>query len=133
MNKSMWQSLHIVAGCIPALILLAAVLIDRCRRKRRGERQPFSEKWLRPAGYRLQRRLEDLNDSFNLWFMEACFVSLPALGVFVGTPKDATARIVFSSLFASAAGGCTVAAWRKWNQIRDYRRGLAGEQAVAEH
>ena len=128
----MWQPLLLSAGCVPALILLAAVFFDRWRRKRRGERQPLSEKLLRPAGYSLQRRLEDVNDSFNFWFMGACFLSLPALGVFAVTPKDAIARISFLVLFGLAAAGCAVMAWRRLKQIRDYRRGLAGEQAVAE-
>jgi hypothetical protein len=75
----MKQLLLLSAGCIPALILLAAVFIDHWRRKWRNERQPLSEKLLRPAGYSLQRRLEDVNDSFMTWFMGACFVSLPAL------------------------------------------------------
>ena len=107
------------AGCIPALILLAAVFIDRWRRKRRGERQPLSEKLLRPAGYSLQRKLEDLNDSFMAWFMGACFLSLPAIGVFAVTPRDAIGRIFFLLLFGLAAAGCAVMAWRKLKQIRD--------------
>ena len=128
----MWQPLLLSAGCVPALILLAAVFFDRWRRKRRGERQPLSGGLLWPAGYSLQRRLEDVNDSFNFWFMGACFLSLPALGVFVVTPKDAIGRIFFLVLFGLAAAGCAVMAWRRLKQIRDYRRGLAGEQAVAE-
>jgi Nuclease-related domain len=80
----------------------------------------------------LQRRLEDVNDSFNFWFMEACFLSLPALGVFAITPKDTFGRILFLVCFGLAAAGCAVMAWRRLKQIRDYRRGLAGEQAVAE-
>ena len=72
----MKQPLLLSAGCIPALILLAVVFIDRWRRKQRGERQPLSEKLLRPAGYSLQCRLEDVNDSFNGWFMGAFLFSL---------------------------------------------------------
>ncbi len=64
--------------------------------------------------------------------MGACFLSLPALDVFAATPQDAIGRIFFLFLFALAAAGCAVMAWRKLKQIRDYRRGLAGEQAVAE-
>lgn len=128
----MWQPLLLSAGCIPALILLAAVSIERWQRKRRGERQPLSEKLLRPAGYSLQRKLEDVNDSFNFWFMTACFLSLPALGVFAITPKDAFGRILFLVFFGLAAAGCAVMAWHRLKQIRDCRRGLAGEQAVAE-
>ncbi|MGA3268511.1 MAG: nuclease-related domain-containing protein [Verrucomicrobiota bacterium] len=128
----MWQPLLLCAGTIPALILLAAVSMDRWRRRRRGERTPLSDRLLRPAGYGLQRKLEDLNDSFNLWFMGACFLSFPAFGVFAVTPKDASGRIFFLVLFGLVAAGCTVMAWRRLKQIRDYRRGLVGEQAVAE-
>jgi hypothetical protein len=46
------QPLLLSAGCIPALILLAAVSIERWRRKRRGERHPLSEKLLRPSSRR---------------------------------------------------------------------------------
>jgi hypothetical protein len=65
----MWQPLLLSAGCIPALILLPAVSIERWRRKWRSERQPLSEALLQPAGSSLQRTLEDMNDSFDFWFM----------------------------------------------------------------
>jgi hypothetical protein len=72
----MWQSLLLLAGCVPALILLAAVSFERWRRKRKGERPPLSEKLLRPPGYSLQLKLEDLNDAFMTWFMAAFFFSV---------------------------------------------------------
>jgi hypothetical protein len=120
------------AGCIPALILLAAVYIERWRRKQRGERQPLSENLLRPAGYSLQCRLEDLNDSFNGWFMGAFLVSLLAIGAFASKPADFIGRLLFLAVFGIGAGFCTVMALRKLYQIRDHQRGLLGEQAMAE-
>jgi hypothetical protein len=41
------QPLLLSAGCIPALILLAAISIERWRRKLRNKRQPLSGKLLR--------------------------------------------------------------------------------------
>jgi hypothetical protein len=119
-------------NCVPALILIAAVSFDRWRRKRRDERQPLSEKLLRPAGYSLQRRLEDLNDSFNTWFAAAFLFSLLAVLVSPMAPNGNIDRVIFLSMFGLAAAVCAVVTWRRLKQIRDYRRGLAGEQAVAE-
>jgi hypothetical protein len=128
----MKQSLLLSAGCIPALILLAAVSIERWRRKRRGERPPLSEKLLRPAGYSLQRRLEDLNDSFNIWFMAAFLFSL-LVAIFPQTrPADVWAPFISLVIFGLIAVVCTVMALRKLYKIRAYRMGLLGEQAMAE-
>ena len=126
------QPLLFCAGGVPALILLAAVSIERWRRKRRGERQPLSEKLLRPAGYSLQRKLEDLDDSFNGWFMGAFLASLLAIGTFAITPKDALSGILFLICFGLGAAACAVMAWRRLLDMRMKRMGLLGEQAVAE-
>ncbi len=128
----MWQPLLLSAGCIPALILLAVVSIDRWRRKRRGERPPLSEKLLRPAGYSLQCKIEDLDGSFMICFMGTFLFSLGAIGVFQFTPTDAAGRFICFIILGIGVVGCTIAAWRKFYQIRNCRRGLAGEQAVAE-
>ena len=129
----MWQPLLLSAACIPALVLLTAIYIDRWQRKQRGERPPLSERLLRPAGYSSQRKLEDLEDSFMTWFMGAFLVSLPALGALAATPKDAVGRMIFLIVFGMGAAACVVMAWRKLVQIRAYRRGLLGEQAMAEY
>ncbi len=120
-----------LAACIPA-VLLVAVLFERWRRKRRGERTPLTEKLLRPAGYSLQRKLEDLDDSFSGWYMGTFLFSLAAVGAIASTPIDFVGRIVFLIIFGVAAAGCTIMAWRRLNDIRAYRSGLLGEQAVAE-
>lgn len=128
----MWQLLLFSAGCIPALILLSAVYFEGWRRRQRGERQPLSDKLLRPPGYSLQRMLNDLTDSFMAWFMGAAFFGVLVV-IFPRTmPADAFAPIVAVSLFATVSAVCTVVALRKLYRIRDYRRGLLGEQAVAE-
>ena len=113
-------------------MLVAAVYIERWRRKRRGERQPLGEKLLRPAGYNLQRKLEDLNDSLTGWLMGAFLFSLLVF-IFPQTrPADVWAPIISLVIFGLLASACTVLALRKLYQIRDHHRGLAGEQAVAE-
>lgn len=128
----MSQPLLLSAGCIPTLVLIAAVFIDRWQRKRRGERQPLSEKLLRPAGYSLQRKLEDLNDSFMVWLMSAFLFSL-LVAIFPQTrATDVMAPILSLIIFGLIAAVCCVVALRKLYQIRDYRRGLLGEQAMAE-
>jgi hypothetical protein len=128
----MWQPLLLSAGCIPALILLAAVSLERWRRKRRGERQPLSEKLLRPPGYSLQRKLEDLNDRFMTRFMAAFLFSSLAV-IFPQTrPADVWAPFLGVVVFGVIAVVCTLVALRKLYQIRFNRMGLLGEQAIAE-
>jgi hypothetical protein len=128
----MMQPLLLSAGCIPTLILLAAVSIERWRRKRRGERQPLSEKLLRPAGYSLQCKLEDLNDNFNGWFAGAFLFSALAIIFASVAPANLSARIIYLTVFGLTAAISTVLAWRTLWNIRSYRMGLLGEQAIAE-
>jgi len=128
----MWQPLLLFAGCIPVLILLAAVSIERWRRKRKGERQPLSEKLLRPPGYSLQRKLEDLNDDFNGWFAGAFLFSALAIIFASVVPANLSARIVYLTMFGLTTAICAVLAWRTLWNIRSYRMGLLGEQAIAE-
>jgi hypothetical protein len=128
----MSQSLVLWVGCIPALILLAAVSFERWRCKRKGERCPLPDKLLRPPGYSLQLKLEELNDAFMSWFMAAGLFSLLVV-IFPQTrPADVWMPFMALVIFGLIAVGCTVVALRKLNQIHKYRRGLLGEQAVAE-
>jgi len=128
----MRQSLLLWTGCVPALILLAAVSLERWRRKRKGERSPLPEKLLRPPGYSLQLKLEDLNDAFMTWFIAAFLFSVLVV-IFPQTrPADVWAPFTSMIIFGLIAVGCTIVALRKLNQIHNHRRGLLGEQAVAE-
>jgi hypothetical protein len=128
----MRQSFLLWAGCIPVGVLLVVVVLERWRRKRAGERQPLSEKLLRPAGYSLQRKIEDLNDAFNSWFIGTFLCSLLAVGGFSSTPADTVGQIIFLTVFGLGTAGCTIMAWRRLIDIRSYRMGLLGEQAMAE-
>jgi hypothetical protein len=127
------QALFIFAGCIPAFVLVGGVFIDRWRRKQRGERPPLSEKLLRPAGYSLQRKIEDMGDAFTGWFVATFLCSLAAVGAVAYSLAGFNIRIIFLAvLFGLGAGACTVVAWRRLNGLCHCRRGLVGEQAVAE-
>jgi hypothetical protein len=128
----MWQPLLLSAGCIPALILLAAVSIERWRRKRRGERQPLSDKLLRPPGYSLQLKLEELSDRFNGWFAGAFLYATLSIVLSVLVPAIAIVRIINLITLGLIAAVCTVFAWRTRLEILAYRMGLLGEQAMAE-
>lgn len=128
----MWQSLLLWAGCIPVVVLLAVVYFERWRRKRAGERSPLSEKLLRPAGYSLQRKLDDLDDAYSAWLLGAFLCSLLAVGGFPFMPTDNISRAIFLTAFGMGAAGCTVMAWRRLKDIRSHRMGLLGEQGVAE-
>jgi hypothetical protein len=128
----MWQSLLLWTGCIPVGVLLAVVSFERWRRKRAGERSPLSEKLLRPAGYSLQRKLNDLDDDYSTWVLSAFLFSLLAVGGLPFMPTDNIRRVMFLTAFGLVAAGCTVMAWRRLKDIRSHRMGLLGEQAVAE-
>lgn len=128
----MWQSLLLCAGCIPVAVLLAVVFLERWRRKRRGERPPLSEKLLRPAGHSLQCKLEELDEKYSSWILGAFLFSLLAVGGLPFAPDDRFSRIDFPATFGLGAAGCTIMAWRRLRDIRSYRMGLLGEQAVAE-
>ncbi|MDE3098721.1 MAG: NERD domain-containing protein [Verrucomicrobiota bacterium] len=47
-------------------------------------------------------------------------------------PANLSARILYLTMFGSAAAICTILAWRTLWNIRSYRMGLLGEQAMAE-
>ena len=128
----MLQSHLLWAGCIPTLILFASVSFDRWRRKRKGERPPLSEKLLRPPGYSLQRKLEELNDAFMTWFMAAFLFSLLVVIFPQIRLADVWAPFISLVIFGLIAVACTLVALRKLNQIHNHRWGLLGEQAVAE-
>jgi hypothetical protein len=91
-----------------------------------------SEKLLRPAGYSLSQRLDDLNSDYMGWLFAAYLCSIASVGVLSVTPTDAPGQLLFLGTFGTAAAGFTVGAWRKWADAQKVRLGLLGEQALAE-
>ncbi|HEY3761934.1 MAG TPA: nuclease-related domain-containing protein [Verrucomicrobiae bacterium] len=118
----------LLLGLIPGLILVAAVTFERWRRKNRGERSPLSEELLRPVGYNLQLKIEELSAKFDSWFMATFILAWADVGIF-----SFVNRIQFAIVFGLAAAFSTVIAFRIVLEIAAYRRGLLGEQAMAEY
>jgi len=128
----MWRLLLPLAAAIPALILLGVVSFLRWRRKQRGDRSPIFDKLLRPAGYSLQRRLDELNESFNFWYTMSFLTSLIGLGFFAVGPHDMAGRTFMLIFFGAGALACIAAAGKKLTEVRQCQLGRLGEQAMAE-
>jgi hypothetical protein len=82
--------------------------------------------------YSLQRKLEDLNDSFMTWFMGTCLFSFLIFGPVPFAPSDYVSHLISFVVFGLGSVVCAVMAWRRLNEVLNCRRGLLGEQAVAE-
>jgi hypothetical protein len=121
-----------LAGIVPVGVLACAIALHRWKAKQRGTRLPTTEKLLRPPGYSLSRRLENLWENFTFWMFGAYVASLCSVGTWKFTPNDITGEMMFFGVFGIAAAACTVCAWRSWLGMRRTRLGLLGEQAVAE-
>jgi hypothetical protein len=126
----MLQSLLPFAGSIPVLVLLGFIYFEICRRKFRKERSPLSEKLLRPAGYYLQCKVEALSISLDSWMLGAVAFSILAVSGMPFAPLNS--RIIFLIILGLFSAICTIMAVRRTFEIRQHRRGLLGEQAVAE-
>lgn len=114
-------------------VLLTALILERWKRKRFGERPPQQDKLLRPPGHSLNLQLSDLADNFAGWMMGAFLASLFAVGLIAsGSSNTESGRVVSFTVFGAAAAGCTIMAWRTGREIRFRRLGLLGEQSVAE-
>ena len=129
-----------LATFAPMLVLILAMVIDR-RRRKRIEKPPQTEKLLRPPGYSLAIRLEEIQDAvlFDiLWASILCS--------FAGTSVIVTVRLLAAYApvlwlapfvvllvgFSVAGVWATLRAFRHFREVQDYRLGLSGEQAVAE-
>jgi hypothetical protein len=126
----MLQSLLPFTGGIPVLILIGVIYFEIWRRKYRKERSPLSEKLLRPAGYYLQCKVEALSISLDSWMLGAVAFSILAVCGIPFAPLNS--RIIFLIILGLFSAICTIMAVRRTFEIRRCRRGLLGEQAVAE-
>ena len=124
------------------------------QQEERDERPPQSEKVLRPAGYSANRRIFDLSDRLLFALLEACagavVFGLLCIALYPLAVNLVLGRISFAQLWAApicylwpqALGMSTLALlltiWRfsvasKLDQeLRNWRFGMRGEQAVAE-
>ena len=141
------------AGLVGVIAVGWLRLRERWREARR-ERPPQSEKLLRPPGYSAGRRLDDLADKLAQPLMLAIFGGA-LLGLIVASFYPLVEGLLLSrftltqvrhapgsELFLSAAlvgmvgllltAGGFMRVWELEAEIRNWRLGLRGEQAVAE-
>jgi hypothetical protein len=121
-------------------VVVLAVVIDRKRRKL-TERPPQQEKLLRPPGYSLTLRLDDVGDKILNDILLACGFSgiAGACAAVASALRAANAPALWlglaAVLFAGFAGAGALMArrvFRGFNEGLNVRLGLRGEQAVAE-
>lgn len=135
-----FSSVGIFVGCLaPVAAMLLAGKWDEFRR--RHEKPPQQEKLLRPPGYSLMQRLDDV--FFQI--VESLGFAM-AMGGLAGVTAAHGARIMVQSradlatwiiaLFlvvsCASAIALTIKCFRLWRQSRNIKLGLRGEQAVAE-
>ena len=139
--KSDSANLYIaLATLLPVAVFAVAWAIER-RRTRRKEKPPQQEKLLRPPGYSLGIRLENLQDRvLNDLLLASVLCSVGGVcalttGLFLGHNVPALWSAAVLVLFAVFAGWGTwrvLRAFRTLYEARNVRLGLRGEQAVAE-
>ncbi len=130
----------ILVGAVvaPMFVLTGILSAWRWVRSRRKERDPVSDKLLRPPGESVRRHLEKLDEQINdalLWFfftpqMFAAFLLIPNPAI--TAPSPASAAVILSIAIAIALA---ILMWRLiWliDRRRNYRLGFSGERAVAE-
>lgn len=136
------QNLSLIVGAVaPVLGILGGLFLERRRRRARGVKPPQQEKLLRPPGYSLSIRLDDLWDKTLNRSFAAVIISVVAGGlVSIVSPAfvldiPIAWRLFFISLpILAGLLGAIVAVWtyrtvlKAWN----VRLGLRGEQATAE-
>ena len=123
---------------VPMVALLGIVWVWRWVRSLRKEREPVSEKLLRPAGESARRELERIDERINdalVWI----FCAPPVVAAFLLIPnpavKPASTRVASFIVVGIAAVAFAFLAWQLIRLIslrRNYRLGYAGERAVAE-
>jgi hypothetical protein len=149
------QVLFAIATC--GLIiggLAGMILYKRKRRAELGERPPQREKVLRPPGYAASLRLDEATESALFAMLQAAaaggLLSLILSLLFPVFELFIHGRVGFKGISAPKVGPALVSAglmclglalwlvwsvlrfWRVENDVRNWRFGLRGEQAVAE-
>jgi hypothetical protein len=130
----------LLATIAPVLALFLAIIWDR-RQRKQIEKPPQSEKLLRPAGYSLSIKLDEIIDEvvkhilFASMFSAFSAVGATTLANLLGMHASASYVMVFSVVTALFLAGCiraTLRAFHLFNKGLNIRLGLRGEQAVAE-
>ncbi len=115
------------------LVIGAAMLFPKWRRKRRGRRPPFSDLLLRSPGEGLRRQIEKINEDIFFYLSSAAVYPLLLYSMYLRS-IDVLGRGVFLLWIASGA----FTAFFVWKGMRliknrgELRLGLAGEMAVSQ-
>ena len=129
-----------VAAVVPAFALSVAVAFER-RHRKRTEKPPQQEKLLRPPGYSLALRLDEIQDEFLNRYLVACLLCAVAgaCGAMLGVLRSANAlgwrkvvAVLAFGIFAVAGAWSALSAFRRLRELRNVRLGLSGERVVAE-
>ncbi len=131
-------TIAVFAGmAIPVTVFVFAFLWQR--RKWQTHKPPQQEKLLRPAGYSLGLRVEELADQGLERLMMACLFGTISGGLahVVGIQFAVGSKYVWGSAlalftFAGFSAKSAYKAYRLIDELRNARLGLRGEQAVAE-
>lgn len=144
-----------LGGVVVAFAICVLLLwLERRKRKARNERPPQTCKLLRPPGYTLMQKLEDLNDRLDFPMIQllgsgaACGVLLYMLfpgmlevirhpGVLPKLIANPGFPTLLCALLLTVGSGLLAAhgmlrLQKQFLEYRHYRLGLRGEQAVAE-
>jgi hypothetical protein len=133
----------LVSAFAPALVVLFALWFDQWRRRSRRSKKtkPLQERLLRPPGYSLSLRLEELTDDlFNKIIGSIVLCGLTGTEAAVATQYVSESFpliptiLLFMLAAATALPGAVyaVSAYRTMREAHIVRIGLRGEQATAE-
>ena len=131
----------LVSAFAPALVVLFALWLDQYRRHRRPKKAAQKEKILRPPGYQLSMRLEELTDDlFNKIVGSIVLCGLTGTEAALATRYFAESFPLPSTIFLLGLAAATalpgaiyaVAAYRTLRAAHIVRIELRGEQATAE-
>ncbi len=126
------------AALLPMLLIFALIEVVRYAEGLRRRRSPFNRDFLRPAGFTLQNRLEELQLEIALSFGFGLFVPLwfysMWLSVHNWNPQAATGSLLALFVIAGAGGFAVLLARtvRNYRSLRRVRMGLDGELAAGQ-
>ena len=128
---------------IPLVLYLAALLFvigllrfSRWRRRRRGQRPPFSDLLLRSPGHGLGKEIQDISDDISAYLALCCAFPLLFYAMYLSAFRAGPIKIWIPVVFWIIGGAFTLWLIRKTynliNQRRLLRTGMAGELATGE-
>lgn len=136
--RSLLFGLPIVIFVLGMCAFLGLVYVWRLRQRRGRRESPLSREMVRPPGYSLRLKLDDLNDELTTFFIVACIAPLMIFSMHVsqsyfGEVAESATRVVVSvaiSLFFVSVLAYRL--FRLLDERRRYRLALDGEMFTGE-